>query len=87
MKKYVITQIIGSWSYKDGRQVLDYHPMDEVFVADSNNWEEIWSKYCLLGGRSITCLDQRIWRSMNIYRQRSEAKHMLEYYAKQNGRV
>jgi len=87
MKKYVITQSIGTWSYKDGRQALDCNLLDEIFVADGNDWEELWNKYCLLGGRSITYLDRGIWRGLNIYKQRSEAKYMLEYYAKQNGRA
>ena len=87
MKKYVITQSIGTWSYKEGMNRPDAHPIDEIFVADGNDWEELWSRYCLLGGRSITYLDRGIWRGLNIYKQRSEAKYMLEYYAKQNGRA
>ena len=87
MKKYVITQNIGTWTWEDGRQVIDCEFLDEIFVADSNDWEELWNKYCAMGGSTVTYQDCGIWRALEIYKQRSEARHNLEVFAKINGRA
>ena len=85
MKKYVITQQIGRYTWREGKRVIDCTVADEVFVADSNDWEKLWKIY---QKHSETIYQPNgIWRSLKIYRQRTEAKYWLDHAAIENNRL
>ena len=85
MKKYVVTQEIGTWKRENGKTIIDCTVQDEVFVKDSDNWAELWNAYSGEAGK--TQYDEcGIWRCYRVYYKRAEARRSLKAYAIKNGR-
>ena len=86
VKKYVITQVIGTWEKVNGVTVVNGAVVDELFVTDTNDYNDAWSLYT--GDACKTRYDSTgIWRMYHFYSNRNRAKKALEYYARKNGRA
>ena len=86
VKKYVITQVIGTWEKVNGVTVVNGTVVDELFVTDTNDYNDAWSLYT--GDTCKTRYDSNgIWRMYRFYSNRNRAKKALEYYARKNGKA